>query len=51
MAGYGPQPHRDFMKCQAVFEQLPQLRRRLAEVEKRLAAAEAAAGIQKETGR
>jgi hypothetical protein len=34
-----------------VFEQLPQLRRRLAEVEKRLATAEAAAGIQKEQGR
>jgi UDP-3-O-[3-hydroxymyristoyl] glucosamine N-acyltransferase len=51
VAGYGPQPHRDFMKCQAVFEQLPELRRRVAEVEKRLAAAEAAAGIQKEQGR
>jgi len=51
VAGFGPQPYRDFMKCQATFEQLPQLRRRLAELEKRLAAAEAAAGIPKEQGR
>ena len=51
VAGFGPQLHRDFLKCQAVFEQLPQLRRRLIELEKRLAAAEAAAGIPKEQGR
>ena len=51
VAGFGPQLHRDFMKCQAIFEQLPDLRRRLIEMEKRLAAAEAAAGIPKEQGR
>ncbi len=51
VAGYGPQPLRDFLKCQAIFEQLPHLRRRLAEIEKRLAAAEAAAGIPNEQGR
>ena len=51
VAGFGPQRHRDFLKCQAVFEQLPQLRRRLIELEKRLAAAEAAAGIPNEQGR
>ena len=51
VAGFGPQLHRDFMKSQAVFEQLPDLRRRLIELEKRLAAAEAAAGIPKEQGR
>ena len=45
VAGYGPQLHRDFLKSQAVFDKLPQLRRRLAELEKRLATAEAAAGI------
>ncbi len=45
VAGFGPQPHGEFLKCQAVFEQLPQLRRRVLELEKRLAAAEAAAGI------
>jgi len=51
VAGFGPQLHRDFLKSQAIFEQLPHLRRRLAEVEKRLAAAEAAAGIPNEPGR
>ncbi len=51
VSGFGPQRHSDFLKSQAVFEQLPQLRRRLLEVEKRLAAAEAAAGIPKEQGR
>ncbi|MHB8835061.1 MAG: UDP-3-O-(3-hydroxymyristoyl)glucosamine N-acyltransferase [Candidatus Methylomirabilia bacterium] len=51
VAGFGPQRHRDFMKSQAIFEQLPDLRRRLAEVEKRLAAAEAAAEIPKDKGR
>jgi UDP-3-O-[3-hydroxymyristoyl] glucosamine N-acyltransferase len=51
VAGFGPQPLRDFLKSQAVFEQLPQLRRRLIELEKRLAAAEAAAGSPKEQGR
>ncbi len=51
VSGFGPQLHRDFMKSQAVFEQLPHLRRRLADLEKRLAAAEAAAGILKEQGR
>ena len=51
VAGFGPQRHSDFLKSQAVFEQLPQLRRRLIELEKRLAAAEAAAGIPKEPGR
>jgi UDP-3-O-[3-hydroxymyristoyl] glucosamine N-acyltransferase len=44
VAGFGPQPHGEFLKSQAVFDQLPQLRRRVAELEKRLAAAEAAAG-------
>ena len=51
VAGFGPQRHSDFLKSQAVFEQLPQLRRRLIEMEKRLAAAEAATGILKEQGR
>lgn len=51
VAGFGPQLHRDFLKSQAVFEQLPHLRRRLVEVEKRLKAAEAAAGIPNEQGR
>ena len=51
VAGFGPQRHSDFLKSQAVFEQLPQMRRRLIELEKRLAAAEAAAGIPKEPGR
>jgi UDP-3-O-[3-hydroxymyristoyl] glucosamine N-acyltransferase len=51
VSGFGPQRHSDFLKSQAVFEQLPHLRRRLAEVEKRLAAAEAAAGIPTEPGR
>lgn len=45
VAGFGPQPHGEFLKSQAVFDQLPQLRRRVAELEKRLAAVEAAAGI------
>lgn len=44
VAGFGPQPHGEFLKSQAVFDQLPQLRRRVVELEKRLAAAEAAAG-------
>jgi UDP-3-O-[3-hydroxymyristoyl] glucosamine N-acyltransferase len=44
VAGFGPQRHGDFLRSQAVFEQLPQLRRRIIELEKRLAAAEAAAG-------
>jgi hypothetical protein len=39
------------LKSQAVFEQLPQMRRRLIELEKRLVAAEAAAGIRNEQGR
>lgn len=43
VSGFGPQPHGEFMRSQAVFEQLPQLRRRVAELEKRLAALEAAA--------
>ena len=47
VAGYGPQSLADFLRSQAVFDQLPQLRRRVAELEKRLAAAEAAAGIGK----
>jgi UDP-3-O-[3-hydroxymyristoyl] glucosamine N-acyltransferase len=51
VSGYGPQPHREFFKSQVIFEQLPQLRLRLIELEKRLAAAEAAAGIPKELGR
>lgn len=51
VAGFGPQPHREFLKSQAIFEQLPQLRRRLIELEKRLAAAEAAVGIPTERGR
>lgn len=51
VAGFGPQPHRDFLKSQAVFEQLPALRRQVADLEKRLAAAEAAAGIATEPGR
>jgi UDP-3-O-[3-hydroxymyristoyl] glucosamine N-acyltransferase len=51
VSGFGPQRHSDFLKSQAVFEQLPQMRRRLIELEKRLAAAEAAAGIPKEPGR
>jgi len=51
VSGFGPQLHRDFLKSQAIFEQLPHLRRRLADVEKRLAAAEAAAGIPNEQGR
>jgi ubiquinone biosynthesis protein UbiJ len=44
VAGFGPQPHAEFLRSQAVFDQLPQLRRRVAELEKRLAALEAAAG-------
>jgi len=51
VAGFGPQRHGDFLRSQAVYEQLPHLRRRLIDVEKRLAAAEAAAGIPKEPGR
>jgi UDP-3-O-[3-hydroxymyristoyl] glucosamine N-acyltransferase len=51
VSGFGPQRHSDFLKSQAVFEQLPQMRRRLIELEKRLAAAEAATGIPKEQGR
>jgi len=51
VGGFGPQLQRDFLKSQAIFEQLPHLRRRLAEMEKRLATAAAAAGIQKEPGR
>jgi UDP-3-O-[3-hydroxymyristoyl] glucosamine N-acyltransferase len=43
VAGYGPQPLGEFLRSQAVFDQLPQLRRRVAELEKRLAALEAAA--------
>jgi len=45
VAGFGPQRHGDFLRSQAVFDQLPQLRRRVIELERRLAAAEAAAGI------
>ncbi|HWR97826.1 MAG TPA: UDP-3-O-(3-hydroxymyristoyl)glucosamine N-acyltransferase [Candidatus Methanoperedens sp.] len=44
VAGFGPQPHGEFLRSQAVFDQLPQLRRRVAQLEKRLAAAQAAAG-------
>jgi UDP-3-O-[3-hydroxymyristoyl] glucosamine N-acyltransferase len=44
VSGFGPQRHGDYMRSQAVFEQLPQLRRRVIELERRLAAAEAAAG-------
>ncbi len=44
VAGFGPQGHGDFLRSQAIFEQLPQLRRRVVELEKRLAAV-AAAGI------
>ncbi|HEY6000407.1 MAG TPA: UDP-3-O-(3-hydroxymyristoyl)glucosamine N-acyltransferase, partial [bacterium] len=51
VAGFGPQPHGEFLRSQAVFEQLPQLRRRVAELEKRLAAAEAAAARATEPGR
>ena len=51
VAGFGPQPHREFLKSQAIFEQLPHLRRQIIDLEKRLAAAEAAAGIPKELGR
>jgi UDP-3-O-[3-hydroxymyristoyl] glucosamine N-acyltransferase len=45
VAGFGPQRHGDFLRSQAVYEQLPLLRRRVIELERRLAAAEAAAGI------
>jgi UDP-3-O-[3-hydroxymyristoyl] glucosamine N-acyltransferase len=51
VAGFGPQRHGDFLRSQAVFEHLPRLRRRIIELEKRLAAAETAAGIPKEQGR
>ncbi len=51
VAGYGPLPHGDFMRSQAIFEQLPLLRRRIIALEKRLAAAETAAGISQEQGR
>jgi len=51
VAGFGPQLHRDFLRSQAIFEQLPHLRRRLIELEKRLTAAETAAFIPKEQGR
>jgi UDP-3-O-[3-hydroxymyristoyl] glucosamine N-acyltransferase len=51
VGGFGPQPQREFMRSQAIFEQLPQLRRRIVELEKRLAAAEAAAGTPNEPGR
>lgn len=51
VAGYGPQPHREFLRSQAIFEQLPDLRRRLVDLEKRLAAAEAAAVSTKAQGR
>lgn len=44
VAGFGPRPLGEFLKSQAVFDQLPQLRRRVAELEKRLAALEAASG-------
>ena len=44
VSGFGPQPHGEFLRSQAVFEQLPLLRRRVAELEKRLAALEAASG-------
>jgi UDP-3-O-[3-hydroxymyristoyl] glucosamine N-acyltransferase len=45
VSGFGPLPHGEFLRCQAVYDQLPQLRRRIIELEKRLAAAEAAAKI------
>ena len=51
VAGFGPQLHRDFLKSQAIFAQLPALRHRIAELEKRLAAAEAAAGTPTGQGR
>jgi UDP-3-O-[3-hydroxymyristoyl] glucosamine N-acyltransferase len=51
VSGFGPQPHGEFLRSQAVFEQLPQLRRRVGELEKRLAAAGVAAGIPKDQGR
>ena len=44
VSGFGPQPHGEFLKSQAVFDQLPQLRRRVLELEKRLAALDAASG-------
>jgi UDP-3-O-[3-hydroxymyristoyl] glucosamine N-acyltransferase len=44
VAGFGPQRHGDFLRSQAAYEQLPQLRRRIIELERRLAAVEAAAG-------
>jgi UDP-3-O-[3-hydroxymyristoyl] glucosamine N-acyltransferase len=43
VAGFGPQAHGDYLRSQALYEQLPQLRRRIIDLEKRLAAAEAAA--------
>ena len=42
VAGMGPLPHADWLRSQAVFDKLPALRRQVADLERRLAAAEAA---------
>jgi hypothetical protein len=38
----GPLPHAEWLRSQAVFDKLPALRRQVADLERRLAAAEAA---------
>ena len=45
VAGFGPQRHGDLLRSQVVYEQLPQLRRRVIELERRLAVLGPAAGI------
>jgi UDP-3-O-[3-hydroxymyristoyl] glucosamine N-acyltransferase len=51
VAGFGPQPRGAFLRSQAIYEHLPEMRRRLIDLEKRLAAAERALDIANETRR
>jgi len=46
VAGMGPLPYAEWLRSQAVFDRLPALRRQVADLERRLAAAEGALGIE-----
>ena len=50
VSGYPAIPNRDWLKASAIFRQLPDLRKRVADLEARLAALEGAARTRGERG-